>query len=80
MIAVTGARTTVTPWHSIVLHDVDEHAAEQIVRAAAGGQFISKDDFRARSGVGQTICDLLDKLGILGKLPESNQLSLFDLM
>lgn len=57
-----------------------ESAAEQIVRAAAGGQFISKDDFRARSGVGQTICDLLDKLGILGKLPESNQLSLFDLM
>lgn len=35
MIAVTGARTTVTPWHSIVLHDVDEHAAEQIVRVLA---------------------------------------------
>ncbi len=57
-----------------------ETAAEQIVRAAAEGEFISKDDFRSRSGVGQTICDLLDKLGILGNLPESNQLSLFDLM
>jgi len=55
-----------------------ESAAEQIVRAAAEGAFISKDDFRSRSGVGQTTCDLLDRLGILGKLPESNQLSLFD--
>ncbi|MGP1348992.1 MAG: PolC-type DNA polymerase III [Stomatobaculum sp.] len=57
-----------------------ESAAEQIVEAAKQGEFISKDDFKSRSGTGQTICQLLDRLGILGKLPESNQLSIFDVM
>ena len=57
-----------------------ESAAEQIVAAAADRAFISKDDFKSRSGTGQVICDLLDRLGILGTLPESNQLSIFDLM
>ncbi|MDQ0152883.1 DNA polymerase-3 subunit alpha (Gram-positive type) [Moryella indoligenes] len=56
-----------------------ESAALQIVEAAKQGEFISKDDFKSRSGTGQTTCDLLDRLGILGKLPESNQLSIFDL-
>ncbi|MBQ7536123.1 MAG: PolC-type DNA polymerase III [Stomatobaculum sp.] len=57
-----------------------ESAAQQIVAAAAQGQFISKDDFKTRSGTGQTTCDLLCRLGILKNLPESNQLSIFDLM
>ena len=57
-----------------------ESAAVQIVEAAKQGEFISKDDFRTRTGTGQTTCDLLDRLGILGDLPESNQLSIFDLM
>lgn len=54
--------------------------AEQIVCAVARGQFISRDDFRVRSSMGQAICDLLDKLDIPGKLPESNQFPLFDLI
>ena len=57
-----------------------ESVAVQIVEAAKQGEFISKDDFKTRSGTGQTTCDLLDRLGILGKLPESNQLSIFDMI
>ena len=60
------------------IEGLGESVAAQIVEAAKKGPFLSKDDFRQRSGAGQTICDLLDKLGILGDLPETNQLSIFD--
>lgn len=53
-------------------------AAEGVVYAAMDGPFLSKEDFRNRSKVSKTICDLMSDMGILGDLPESNQLSLFD--
>ncbi len=46
---------------------------------AARGPFLSKDDFRERTKVSKTIIDLLEELGILTDIPESNQISLFDL-
>ena len=55
-----------------------EKAADAIVEAAKDGPFLSKDDFRARTKVSKTVVDLMDGLGILGNLPESNQISLFD--
>lgn len=55
-----------------------EKAAEAIVEAAKDGPFLSKDDFRQRTKVSKTIIDLMDSLGLLGNLPESNQISLFD--
>ncbi|MBO5208412.1 MAG: PolC-type DNA polymerase III [Lachnospiraceae bacterium] len=55
-----------------------EKAADAIVEAAKDGPFLSKDDFRQRTKASKTIVDLLDTLGILGNLPESNQISLFD--
>ncbi len=55
-----------------------EKAAEGIVEAAKDGKFLSKEDFMNRTKVGKTICGMLDDLGLLGDLPESNQLSLFD--
>ena len=55
-----------------------EKAAEGIVEAAKDGKFLSKEDFMNRTKVGKTICGMLDDLGLLGELPESNQLSLFD--
>ena len=55
-----------------------EKAAEGIVDAAKDGKFLSKEDFRNRTKVSKTICDLMADLGLLGDLPESNQLSLFD--
>lgn len=53
-------------------------AAESIVEAALGGAFLSRQDFRERAKVGQTVSDKLLELGILSDIPESNQLSLFD--
>ncbi len=55
-----------------------EKAADAIVEAAKDGSFLSKDDFRQRTKVSKTIVDLMDSLGILGELPESNQISIFD--
>lgn len=55
-----------------------EKAADAIVEAAKDGPFLSKDDFRQRTKVSKTIIDLMDSLNLLGELPESNQISLFD--
>ncbi|RGE02307.1 PolC-type DNA polymerase III [Clostridiaceae bacterium AF02-42] len=55
-----------------------EKAADSIEEAAKDGKFLSKEDFRNRTKVSKTICDLMEELGILKGLPESNQLSLFD--
>lgn len=55
-----------------------DKAAEGVVYAAMDGPFLSREDFRNRSKVSKTICDLMADMGLLGDLPESNQLSLFD--
>ena len=55
-----------------------EKAADAIVEAAKDGPFLSKDDFRERTKVSKTVVDLMAELGLLGNLPESNQISLFD--
>ncbi|MBO5082465.1 MAG: PolC-type DNA polymerase III [Lachnospiraceae bacterium] len=55
-----------------------EKAAEGIVEAVKGGPFISRDDFRERSKVSKTVVEAMANLGLLGDLPESNQMSLFD--
>lgn len=54
-------------------------AADAVEAAAKNGPFLSKDDFRIRTKASKTVIDLLDSLGILGDIPETNQISLFDL-
>ena len=56
-----------------------EKAADAIVEAAKDGPFLSKDDFRQRTKVSKTVIDMMDNMHLLGDLPESNQISLFDL-
>ena len=58
-------------------------AAEALAVAAhaeteRGEKFLSKDDIRQKAKVSQTVLDTMDELGLLGGLPESNQLSIFD--
>ena len=51
---------------------------DAVVDAAVQGRFLSKDDFRDRTKVSKTVIDLMDKLGLFGDIPQSNQISLFD--
>ena len=58
-------------------------AAEAVAVAAhaeteRGEKFLSKDDIRQKAKVSQTVLDTMAELGLLGGLPESNQLSIFD--
>ena len=57
-----------------------EKAADAIVEAAKDGPFLSKDDFRQRTKVSKTVIELMDSMHLLGDLPETNQISLFDYM
>ena len=62
------------------IEGLGENAADSIVEAAKKGPFLSRDDFKQRTKVSQTITDEMADLGILGDIPESNQISLFDLL
>lgn len=61
------------------IEGLGDKAAEGVVEAAKEGAFLSREDFRNRTKVSKTVCDLMGDLRLLGTLPESNQLSLFDL-
>ncbi|MCR5608596.1 MAG: PolC-type DNA polymerase III [Lachnospiraceae bacterium] len=56
-----------------------DKAADSIVEGVKYGDFLSKDDFKQRCKVSSTVCDTLARLGLLGDLPESNQISLMDM-
>ena len=64
------------PFSSI--EGMGDKAADAVVLAARDGKFLSKDDFRQRTKASKTLVDLMGDLGLLGDMPESNQLSLFD--
>ncbi len=55
-------------------------ASQQLEDAAKDGPFLSQDDLRNRAKISKTAVESLAALGILGDMPESNQLSLFDFM
>lgn len=62
------------------IEGLGEKAADAIVEAAKEGPFLSKDDFRIRTRTSKTVIDLMSELNLLGGLPESNQLSFFDML
>ena len=64
----------------VSLERLGEKAADQIVEAAKEGPFTSRDDFKSRTKCPQVVVDNMTRLGLLGNLPESSQLSIFDLM
>ena len=61
------------------IEGLGDNAAIAIAEAAKDGPFLSKDDFRQRTKAPKTVIELMSDLGLLGDMPESNQLSLFDL-
>ena len=53
--------------------------AEGVEKAASGGKYLSVEDFMQRTKVGKSTTDLMCDLGLLGNLPQSNQMSIFDI-
>ena len=66
------------PFSSI--EGMGDKAAEAVEAAAADGPYLSRDDFRQRTKVSKTVIDLMNDLGLFAGIPESNQLSLFEMM
>lgn len=64
----------------VSIDGLGEKAADQIVEAAKDGPFISRDDFKQRTKCPQAVVDKMAQMGLLGDIPESNQISIFDFM
>ena len=52
-------------------------AAEGIDEAKKEGKFMSIDDMKIRSKIGKSVIELLEKVGCLKGMSQSNQMSLF---
>lgn len=59
------------------LQGVGASAAHGILQAREGGEFISIEDLRQRSGITKAVVETLRLHGCLDDLPETNQLTLF---
>ena len=55
-----------------------DKAAEAMVEASTQGKYLSRDDFKNRCKVSQTVVDQMAEMGLFGDLPISNQMSLLD--
>ena len=56
-----------------------DNAAEAIERESKNGPYLSIEEFISRTKATKTNADLLKELGLLGSIPDTNQLSIFDL-
>lgn len=62
----------------VAMDGLGENVAKQLVRAREEGEFLSKTELRKRGGLSSTLVEKMDEMGMLGNMPEDNQLSLFD--
>lgn len=62
----------------VAMDGLGENVAKQLIRARQEGEFLSKTELRKRGGLSSTLVEKMDEMGILGNMPEDNQLSLFD--
>lgn len=61
------------------IEGMGQKAAEAVEEASKQGVYLSKDDFRIRTKASKTVIETMSRLALLENMPESNQLSLFDL-
>lgn len=57
-----------------------DKAAELIEDEASKGEFLSQEDFKTRCKVSANTVETMDRLGLFGDLPHSNQISLMDFL
>jgi len=57
---------------------VSDAVAEAICEARKEGPFLSIEDLRKRSQIGNSIIDKLKEFNVLRDIPDTNQVSLFD--
>ncbi len=55
-------------------------AAQSLAAAAKKGRFISKDELKDRGKVSSTVIEKMSELGLLDGMPQSSQLSIFDII
>ena len=61
------------------IEGLGDKAADAVVEAARDGRFLSIDDFRQRTKVSKSVIDLMESMHLFGDIPQSNQISLFDM-
>jgi DNA polymerase-3 subunit alpha (Gram-positive type) len=62
----------------VTIDQLGENAANSVEEARKDGEFFSKEDLLRRTKLTSTNVDVLDKMGVLKGLYETDQLSLFD--
>lgn len=67
----------IPPFNSIP--SLGTNVAKTIVVVREEGEFLSKEDLQRRGRVSKTVTEYMDELGCLEGLPDTNQLSIFDL-
>ena len=58
---------------------VSDAVAEAICQARSEGEFLSVEDFKKRAKIGNSIVEKLQEFHVLRDIPDTNQMSLFDL-
>ncbi len=61
------------------IEGLGDRAADAVVEAAREGRFLSIDDFRQRTKVSKSVIDQMESMHLFGDIPQSNQISLFDM-
>ncbi|MDD6101532.1 MAG: PolC-type DNA polymerase III [Clostridiales bacterium] len=64
----------------ITINGMGGKAAELVEIEAAKTPFVSRNEFKQRCKVPQTVVDAMNRMGLLSNLPEDEQLSLFDML
>lgn len=63
----------------VSLKGLGENAAKQLAESGKKGEYLSIDDISMRAGVGSGVIDILKLNGVLMGMPETRQVSFFDM-
>ena len=63
----------------VSLKGLGANAAKPLEEAGKKGDYLSVDDVASRAGIGSGVMDILRTNGVLKGLPESRQMSFFDM-